>query len=178
MIRRPRRTVPAVIVGAVLLAACVVLAVSCIQVVTGRAPLVSFTAVGQFAANTAVNDPATVAGGVLVALIGLLLLACAVLPGTPQVIALAPSNDHTDAGVNRRSLARDLTSYARRADGITDAHVTVGARTVKVNACTPLRDRSGLSERVRELVAGRLEDVNLARPARVRVTITPDRSAR
>lgn len=178
MIRLPRRTVPAVIVGVILLAASVVLAISCIQVIAARRPLIPFTTVGQFVATASMTSPVVVAGGVVLAVIGLLLLACALLPGAPQVIALASSNDHTDAGVNRRSLARDLTSHARRADGITDAHVAVGARTVKVNARTPLRDHSGLSERVRELVAGRLDDINLARPARVRVTITPDRSAR
>lgn len=178
MIRRPRRTIPAVIVGTVLFGVCAVIAVSCIQVIAGQPPLVSFTAIGQFAATTSVSEPVMLAGGAVLALIGLVLLACAVLPGTPQVIALASGNDYTDAGVNRRSLARDLSSHACRADGITDAQVTVGARTVKVNARTPLRDDSGLSERVAELVAGRLEDVNLARSAGVRVTITPDRSAR
>ena len=80
--------------------------------------------------------------------------------------------------MSRHSLARDLTAHARRADGITDAHVTVSARRVTVNARTALRDRSGLSERVRELVDTRLADINLARPTRVRVQVTPDRSTR
>jgi hypothetical protein len=93
------------------------------------------------------------------------------------VLALAPGDDHTTAGISRRSLAGDLTTHARRADGITGARVRVGARTVTVNARTPLRDRSGLPERVRELVTGRLDDINLARPARLRVTVTSERSA-
>lgn len=178
MIRRPRRTVPAVIVGLILLAAAVVVVISCIQLIVGNAPLIPFTAVGRFAADASLDDPAVLIGGAVLALVGVVLLVCALLPGTPQVLALAESNDHTDAGVARQSLARDLTAHARAADGITGARVAVGARTVTVNARTPLRDRSGLSERVRELVGARLDDINLARPARVRVSITPDRSAR
>jgi Family of unknown function (DUF6286) len=178
MIRRPRRTVPAVLVGAVLLAAAVVLAISCVQLIVGRIPLVPFGTIAQLAADTTLSNPVVVIGGATLAMVGLVLLLCALLPGTPQVLALASINDHTDAGVTRHSLARDLTSHARRTDGITDARVTVGARTITVNARTPLRDRSGLSERVREQVTARLDYVNLARPTRVRVTITPDRSAR
>lgn len=178
MIRRPRRTVPATIAALVVLAAAVVVTISCIQVIVGSPPLIPFGALGALAGDTSWNDPAVLAAGAVLALIGIVLLACALLPGTPQVLALATGNDHTDAGVARRSLANDLTSHARRADGITGAHVTVGGRTVKVIAHTPLRDHSGLSERVRELVGERLDDINLARRPRLRVTVTPDRSAR
>ncbi len=178
MIRRPRRTIPATITGVVVLAAAALAAISCIQLIAGTPPLIPFTTVGRFAATTTLNDPAVLAGGAVLALLGVVLLACALLPGTPQVLALASTNDHTDAGVARLSLARDLTAHAAAADGITDAHVTVGARAVTVNAHTALRDRAGLAEQVRERVAPRLDDVNLARPARVRVTITPERSAR
>lgn len=178
MIRRPRRTIPATITALVVLAAAALAAISCIQLIAGTPPLIPFTTVGEFAATTTLNNPAVLAGGALLVLLGAMLLVCALLPGTPQVLALASSNDHTDAGVARHSLARDLTTHAAAADGITDAHVTVGARTVKVNARTALRDRTGLAERLRERVATRLVDINLARPARIRVTITPDRSAR
>lgn len=178
MIRRPRRTVPATIVGVVLLALAVVVAVSCIQLIVGSPPLVPLGTVAGLGRGVSWNAPVVLAGGAVLALIGLVLLACAILPGTPKVLALASTNDHTDAGVARHSLGRDLASHARSADGITDAHVTVGARSVKVNARTLLGDRSGLSERVRDAVTERLEDINLARRPRVRVTITPERSPR
>jgi Family of unknown function (DUF6286) len=177
VIRRPRRTVPATIVGLALLAAAVVTAISCIQVLAGSLPLVPFGALGELGRDTTWNDPRVLAAGGILSLVGLALLACGLLPGNPQVLALAPRDDHATAGIHRRSLAGDLTRHARRADGITDARVRVGARTVRVNARTPLRDRSGLPERVRELVSERLDDINLARPARVRVTVTSDRNA-
>jgi hypothetical protein len=177
MIRRPRRTVPATIVGLTLLVAAVVVAISCIQLIAGSTPLVAFSTLAELGRATTWNGPRVLAAGGILSLVGLVLLACGLLPGRPQVLALAPGDDHTAAGISRRSLAGDLTSHARRADGITDARVRVGARTVTVNARTPLRDRSGLPERVRELVTGRLDDINLARPARLRVTVTSDRRA-
>jgi hypothetical protein len=106
------------------------------------------------------------------------LLACAALPGTPQILALAQDSERTDAGVTRSSLARDLTAHARRADGITGARVKVGARAVRVTARTPLRDHSGLASQIRTVLAERLDDLHLARRPRLRVTLTPDRSVR
>lgn len=178
MIRRPRRTVPATIVGLMLLAAAVVMAISCIQLIAGSPPLVPFSTLWELGRDTTWNDPPVLAAGGILSLIGLVLLACGLLPGRPQVLALAPGDDHTSAGISRRSLAGDLTSRARRADGITHTRVSVGARTVTVNARTLLRDRSGLAERIRVLVTERLDDINLARPARLRVTVTPDRGSR
>jgi hypothetical protein len=177
MIRRPRRTVPATIVGLTLLVAAVVVAISCIQLIAGSSPLVAFSTLAELGRDMTWKDPRVLAAGGILSSIGLVLLACGLFPGRPQVLALAPGDDHTTAGISRRSLAGDLTTHARRADGITGARVRVGTRTVTVNARTPLRDRSGLPERVRELVTERLDDINLARPARLRVTVTSDRSA-
>jgi hypothetical protein len=177
MIRRPRRTVPATIVGLMLLVAAVVVAISCIQSIAGSTPLVAFSTLAELGRDMTWKDPRVLAAGGILSSIGLVLLACGLFPGRPQVLALAPGDDHTTAGISRWSLAGDLTTHARRADGITGARVRVGARTVTVNARIPLRDRSGLPERVRELVTERLDDINLARPARLRVTVTSDRSA-
>ncbi|QYN34526.1 hypothetical protein K1T35_40030 [Pseudonocardia sp. DSM 110487] len=177
MIRRPRRTLPATIVGLMLFVAAVVVVISCAQLITGGPPLVAFGTLGELGRTTTWNDARVLAAGGILSSVGLALLACGLLPGRPQVLALAPGDDHTAAGISRRSLARDLTSHARRADGITGARVRVGARTVTVNARTPLRDRSGLPDLVRALVIERLDDINLARPARLRVTVTSDRSA-
>lgn len=178
MIRRPRRTVAATLVAAVLLAGAVVIAISCIQVITGQAPLLPFDELTERARASAWNDPAVLALGAVAVLVGVLLVAAAVLPGTPRVLPLAGGNGHTDAGVARTGLARDLTAHARRTDGVTTAAVSVAARRVTVVARTPLRDRSGLADRVRDAVTARLDDVDLARRPRVRVTIATDRRAR
>jgi hypothetical protein len=94
------------------------------------------------------------------------------------VLPLATHEGGAAAGVARHGLARDLAARARRADGITAARVDVGARTVRVTARTPLRDLSGLDERVRAAIDARLAEVELARTPRVRVRIVADRSTR
>ncbi|MGH4024059.1 MAG: DUF6286 domain-containing protein, partial [Pseudonocardiaceae bacterium] len=117
MIRRSRRTVPATIVGLVLLAGSLGLAISCVQLLAGKPPLIPFSTLGGLGRDTSWNDPAFLAGGAGLAVIGLVLLACAVVPGTPQVLALASGGSgasgdsgRSPAGVTRNSLARDLAT--------------------------------------------------------------------
>ena len=176
MNRLPRRTVPALVVGLVLLGACVLVAVSCVQTIAGIPPALPFGALGRALSSLTLGDPRVLAAGGLLVLIGAVLLLCAVLPGTPQVFSLAAHEGGAAAGVARHGLARDLAARARRTDGITAARVDLGARTVRVTARTPLRDHSGLAERVRAGIDARLAEVELARDPRVRVRIVPDRS--
>jgi hypothetical protein len=178
MIRRPRRTVPATIVGLVLLAAAVVVAVSCIQVIVGGRPLVPFSALGALGRDTTWDAPGSLAAGAVLVLAGLVLLLCGLHPGRPQVLALARGDDDIATGILRRSLEGDLARRVRGVDGITAARVTVGARAVSVHARTPLRERSGLPERIRERITERLDAIDLAHPVRLRVAITADRNAR
>jgi hypothetical protein len=178
MSRLPRRTVPALVAGLILLAACVLVAVSCVQTIAGAPPALSFAALGRAATSLTLGDPRVLAAGGLLVLLGAVLLLCAVLPGTPQVFSLAAHEGGAAAGVSRHGLARDLAARARRTDGITAARVDLGARTVRVTARTPLRDHSGLAERVRAAIDARLAEVELARHPRVRVRIVPDRSTR
>ncbi len=177
MIRRPRRTVPATIVGLILLAGSLGVAVSCIQLISGRPPLIPFATLGELGRDTTWNDPAVLIGGAALVVAGLVLLACALLPGTPLVLALASDTEDVDAGVTRHSLARDLAARVGRADGITHARVKIGSRVIKVAARTPLRDHAGLDERVRDVITERLDDIDLAQRLRLRITIAPDRNA-
>jgi hypothetical protein len=178
MTRLPRRTVPAVLVGLALLTMSVLVAVSCVQTIAGKPPLLPFAASGRAAASVTLADPRVLTTGGVLALLGAVLLVCALLPGTPQVLPLAARDGGAAAGVGRQGLARDLAGCARRTDGVTAARVDVGARTVRVTARTLLRDRSGVAERVRGAIDARLVEVGLAREPRVRVRVVPDRSAR
>ena len=178
MTRLPRRTVPALIVALLLLVASVLVGVSCVQTIAGVPPLLAFDTLGRTAASSTLADPAVLAAGGLLALLGAVLMLCALLPGIPQVLPLAAHEGGAVAGVARNGLARDLAAHARRADGVTTARVSVGARTIRVTAGTPLRDHSGLADKVRTAVDTRLAEVELARAPRLRVHIVPDRSAR
>lgn len=178
MIRRPRRTVPATLVALVILAAAVLVVITCIQVIAGRAPLIPFATIAGFAEDTAWNDPVSLVVGAGLAGIGLVLLVCALLPGRSRVVPLTEDDENTQTAVTRRSLAHDLAEHVRRADGITSAGVTVGARAVRVTARTPLRDGSSIVDGVREQVETRLDDIAPDRRPRVSVAVRPDRSLR
>lgn len=178
MTRLSRRTVPALVVALLLLAASVVVGVSCVQTIAGVPPLLAFDTLGRTAAASTLADPGVLAAGALSVLLGTALLLCALLPGAPQVLPLAAHEGGAVAGVTRSGLGRDLAAHARRADGMTTARVSISARTIRVTAGTPLRDHTGLADKVRTVVDTRLAEVELARVPRLRVHVVRDRNAR
>lgn len=88
MTRRPRRTVPAGILAAIGLAAAVLIAWSCGQLLLGQAPLIPFTTLAQTGSGITWASPAVLTAGIAAALLGLVLLAAALLPGTPRVMPI------------------------------------------------------------------------------------------
>ena len=69
MIRRPRRSLPAILLALVLLAAAVLVAVSCIQLLLHQNPLIPFGAVAAFGASLRWNAPITIVVGVVAAVL-------------------------------------------------------------------------------------------------------------
>jgi hypothetical protein len=74
-----RRSVPAFVVALVMLVASVSVAVSCVQTIAGVPPLLAFDTLGRTAAST-LADPKVLGAGALLALLGTVLLLCALLP--------------------------------------------------------------------------------------------------
>jgi Family of unknown function (DUF6286) len=175
MTRLPRRTLPALLTGLVLLGLSALVVVSCVQVVAGDTPLLPFDALHRAAAAVTLSDAPVLGASALLAVLGVVLLGSAVLPGTPDVLPLASHVGGAAAGVARRDLARDLARHAGRSDGITAARASITARTVRVTARTPLRDRTGLADRVRTAVDERMAEIDPARSPRVRVRVVTDR---
>jgi hypothetical protein len=176
MIRRPRRSLPATLLALVLLAAAVLVAISCIQLLRHQAPLIPFAAIAAFGAGLRWNSPITLLAGAVAAVLGLLLLAAAVLPGRPTVLPLAGRDDHTSAGVSRRSLRRDLSSAAAGADGVSSAAVRVRRARIVATVRTPAADASDVAEQVRSRLDERLTDISLARRPRLRIRVRSHRS--
>lgn len=89
MNRRPRRGLPAVLTGLVLLAACVLAAIDAIQILVKQRPMVSYARLASSLHKLHWNAPAVeITAAVLIA-IGLILLLAACLPGRPVVLALS-----------------------------------------------------------------------------------------
>jgi hypothetical protein len=176
MIRRPRRSLPSTLLALVLLATAAVVALSCIQLLRHQAPLIPFAALASFGAGLRWDAPITLLAGAVAAVLGLLLLAAAVLPGRPTVLPLAGRDDHTSAGVSRRSLRRDLTSTVVGVDGVSSAAVRVRRARIVATVRTPAADTSDLTEQIRRQLDERLTDIALARRPRLRVRVSSDRS--
>ena len=172
---RPRRTIPAAVVATLLLAASVLVALSAIQLLIGQTPFVPFDQLVTAGHQLRWHDAIVIGTGCVVAALGLVLLAAAVLPGAPIVLALDDhpgASERVAAGVTRRSLRQTLVRSAETADGVLSARLRLHRRRATVTVRTHRLDLTGIDDRVQEAVGHRLDLIELAeRPAlHVRVT--------
>lgn len=174
MIRRSRRTIPALLVAAVLVAASVVIGVSCAQAIAGRAAWLPFTAVKHLGAGLTASSPWMIGLGGVVAVVGLVLLLIAIRPGPALVLALDGPRHGRDAlvsGVSRNSVAYALRAAAMGVDGVDAARVEVTEKSVRARVRTPVRAHTTLGTEVEEAIRTRLDTVCLASRPKVRVRV-------
>jgi hypothetical protein len=169
MTLRPRRVVPAVLVALVVLAACVLVAVSCLQQVSGRAPLIPWPRLAEYGARLHWQDTTVLTAGGIAAGLGIVVLLCALLPGRPTVVPLAAGP--SEAGLSSRGLRYVLTQAAAEQRGVTGADVRVGGRHVHATVSTTHPDTQEVRESVGQVLEGRLDRIDLASrpPLRIRV---------
>lgn len=169
---RPRRSIPGVIVAALLAAAGILGTVQAVSAAVDS-PLwtVSYSTFPGSLRTTSWDATATLAAAAAVAFVGLLLILIGIVPGRPRAIPLASGDVSVVAGAPRRSLARSLGRLAQEADGIDRARASIGRDAVKVRATSGSRDITGLSEGVRDQVQTRLAALGPLWPLRVRVRL-------
>ncbi len=177
MIRRSRRSLPAALVALVLLAGAVLVALSCIQVLVGQPPLLPFAAIAAAASTVTWNQPAVLIVAGVFTTLGLILLAAALIPGRPTVIGLAQHDGQPDAGATRRSLAQAVAGAAGTVDGVERARARLGSRTITATVLTSLRESQEIREQVQAAITDRLDDIALARRARIRVRVLTARGS-
>ncbi|MFD5061866.1 DUF6286 domain-containing protein [Streptomyces sp. NPDC058394] len=172
---RPRRTIPATLTALVLLAACVLIAIVAIQLIIGQSPLISYRSVTDTLHSTHWSDTTTLIAGATFALLGLLLLLAALLPGKPTVLPLAGD---MDSGITRRSLRHALQNTAANVDGVSRAKLKLGRRTIVARIRTDRTNTAGLTDAVRAALDQRLDQVTpLTRPAmKIRLRATRNTS--
>jgi hypothetical protein len=163
--------VPAAIVAIVLLAVAVLTVWTCVDVLRGGPPLVPFGALAERVSQLQWNDPVVLTAGGVLALLGLVLLGCALLPGTPNVLSLADMGEQTGAGATRRSVRHAVARAAGGVDGVAGATAKVGTGRVRVSVTTPLRNTGDLLGRVRAAVGERLTTIALRRAPAIKVRI-------
>lgn len=174
--RRPSRTVPAVIVALLLLTLAVAMVWICVlRLSTGTWPkFVSQAA--NWAHDVSWGSTTAVTAAVGVAVIGLVLLWCAVIPG--QHTAMRVSNDDldkvdaaTEVVMSRSSIARLATARADEVDGVGSVSTSVGGRSVKLSITTPSSQRDAVSANVKQRVREALQAAGIDPVPRVSVNI-------
>lgn len=182
MIRRPRRVIPASLAALVILAVCVVAAVSIIQELAGGAPLVPLGTLDVRARAQHLDGTVMASAGALAAGLGLILIGCALIPGRPDTLALAPVPSeaadgqlpgaaHPGAGVSRPGLRTALGAVIADVDGVASARVRVRSRRVAARVRTELTDTAAVRAAVRDALGHRLSQVGLARQPEIRVSV-------
>lgn len=184
MIRYPRRVIPASLVAVVILAICVGTAVSVIQSLTGHPPLIPFGTLASFGRKLRLDGAVMISAGAVSAALGLILLACALLPGQPDTLPLTagegPAADDTGgddwqvpaaAGVSRSGLRTALRVTVTGTDGVTSARLRVRRRRVKTRIRTELQDTGAVRASVQAALDHRLGQTGLARPPKLRISV-------
>lgn len=178
MIRRSRRTLPATVVALVLLAAGALVATTAIQILLDYQPLFTFEAVTGALAGVAWSSGIVLIVAVVAAVIGVLLLGAAIVPGGSHVLPLAAAPGEAwngSAGWHRNDLATRLRRRAVAVEGVERAKVRVRRRTVKVAARTHRGTAADLREALTADLDHDLDSLALASRPRLRVTVTSTR---
>lgn len=171
MTQRTRRSLPASLVALTVLALCVLIAISCVQSLTGHPPWLPFDALSHLGTELTVSSPPVVIAAAVTGLLGLILLGLAVAPGAVTVLPLDPGPSGLPSGVTRRSLVRALQVSATAVDGVDRAEVHLGARRIRVRITTPLHEPGPLRKQVTGALLDRLADISPTRTPAIRVRI-------
>lgn len=170
---RPRRTIPGVLVAAVVAVAgilgCIWGASAALGHPLWKVPHSDFAGPVQNTVHW--SDTGTLTAAAVIAFVGFLLILIGVIPGRTRAIPVASSDGSVVIGVSRRNLRRSLGWLAEEVPGIDRAKVRAGRRFVKVHATTRLRDTTGLREKVEECVEQRLSALDPLWPTQVKVRL-------
>ncbi|MBB5076861.1 DUF6286 domain-containing protein [Nonomuraea endophytica] len=169
---RPQRTVPAVIVAALLVALGAVVAAEVISGLFGR-PLgwLPVRNLLEWGSTTLWQSPAVLIGGIVVTLIGLALLVLAFVPGRPRMVPLHTSDPQLVIGVRPQSFSDTLAHAAGEVPGVRSAVAALRGRTVAVTATTSGWNDAATGEQVREAVLARMAGLAPVQPYKVSVRL-------
>lgn len=191
---RPSRTVPALIVGILLLALGVALVwLSIARLANGSWPTV-LHGPRDWLTNLRWDSPGVWGIGVAGIVVGLILLLCALVPGGYSALPIhrpgqrPGADDSGDAAsaqeqepvreretvMSRRAVARLAKAQCEQIDGVGSAAATATTKHVHLSVRTPLRDTGDLPARITDGVRHRLEAVGLDPLPRISATIRSD----
>lgn len=170
---RPRRTIPATIAAIVLTLLGAYVAAEVISALVGRPlRLLPYDRVLLWGATTPWQSPQVLIGSALVALLGLVLLLCGLLPGKPRLLPVHTGDERLIVGLRPKSVTTSLTRAAEAVPHVRSARARLRRREVTVAAEITGRDKEGVAEAVRQAVTTKLASLALVDPLRVTVHST------
>jgi hypothetical protein len=166
----------AFILAAVLAAASIIVIIEVIAFAVHARPVVVHWPTWYHWAGTTRWDGLVVRvwSAILIA-VGVLILAIELKPRRITRLRLRSGDQATDAALTRTGLAGTLRTAATSIDGITSATVSVRRRRARVAAKSAARGRAAagaLHDPVTQAVRGRLDDLDLYHPPRLKVRVT------
>jgi hypothetical protein len=164
--RRPSRSVPALIVALVLLTLAVAAVWAGVTALTGGSTAVIEGVTG--AAGTPWSSQAAYIPSIAVALIGVVLILTAVLPGRYNA-HLVNHEGVTEAALTRRGLKTYLEDQAMGIDGVDSARASVKGRQASIRIGTYALDRHEVEKDVHQRLRTRVDSLHLENAPRVRV---------
>lgn len=166
----------ALILAVALAGASIIVIIEVIAVAVHASPVVvHWTTWYQWAGKTRWDALVVKAWSVILIVAGVLLLAAELKPRRVTRVTLRSGDKATDAALTRRGVAGTLRAAATGIDGITSAAITVRRRRARVTATSAARGRAAaaaLKQPLTQALRGRLEDLDLRRPPRLKVRVT------
>ncbi|ATE55787.1 DUF6286 domain-containing protein [Actinosynnema pretiosum] len=180
MKRSSRRSAPAVLVALAVLAACAVVTTVAARRILGLTPWIETGALFAALHGARWTDPVVTLAAAACALLGAVLLLCALLPGAPTVVPLRDDDPDVEravsSGVTRRSLRRALRATAASVDGVNAAGLVLTRRAVSATVTTDRTSTAGLADAVRAAVEERLDRLGPAGRPEVGVRVKARRT--
>ncbi|GAA2026351.1 hypothetical protein GCM10009800_09270 [Nocardiopsis rhodophaea] len=169
---RPHRIWPTVIAAVLLLAVAGTAAAEVISALAGVPLGIPFVGTAaQRVGGAPWNAPEAQVASAALALIGLLLIAVALLPGEGRWAALRTDDPDLIVGLSRPALRRTLSAAALGIGGVDSATVAVRRRRIRVRVRTELAETAELREAVTAAVEERLADIAPLRSYGVTTTV-------
>ncbi|MFD7430102.1 DUF6286 domain-containing Asp23/Gls24 family envelope stress response protein [Streptomyces sp. NPDC059818] len=172
-LRSSRRGPVAVLLPAAALG-CGATALDVVRVHLGHRPAAWRTAAVDWLSGHGPGDLSVVLGGAVAALLGLWLVALAVLPGRRGLLAVATPDAYPDTAIDRSALAALVRGAAGGVAGAGPVRVRVRRRSVTVRAALAFGAAEAVRDDVTAATRGVLADCLLRRPLRPRVRIRPE----
>ncbi|MER6947069.1 DUF6286 domain-containing protein [Nonomuraea sp. NPDC000554] len=169
---RPQRTIPAVVVAVLLTLLGLAVAAETISALAGH-PLrwIPYDRMLAWATTTPWQSPAFLAIAALVTLVGLALLALAVVPGRPRMVPARTGDADLIIGMRPRSFTRALAHAAEEVPGVHSATARIRGHAVAVTATTSGWDEQHFEAAVRDAVLTRMAALSPVEPYQVQVKL-------